>query len=133
MKSRSFHISFGNLDDLAHQAKIAMTSENKVEAKHAAIFADLNDFMSFMFPSKFILLMMIKSKSISSMYELAQLVGRSQSGVLRDCRELEAMGFINLTHVGPRNAMRPSLSFDYNRLVVHTDAGDCYHVFPSAA
>ncbi len=132
MKNKSFHINFGSISDLADEARAAMKS-GKGSKEPSAMFSDLDDFMTFMFPSKFMLLMMIKAKQPSSMYELAQMVKRSQSGVLRDCKELEVMGFITLTQEGPRNSMRPTLSFDHDSLTVHTDAGECLHVLPSAA
>lgn len=135
MKNKNaFHITFGSIDDLAHEARQVLSgSVNKQNLGSSAMFADLNDFMSFMFPGKFMLLMMIKSKNPGSLYELAQLVNRSQSGVLRECKDLESMGFITLEKSGARNALKPELAFSYDRLVVHTEIGESSHVLPSAA
>ncbi len=129
--NKDFHIEFGKLEDVAEQAKVAMAhgpSVNKIN--DSAVFENLNDFMEFMFPGKFTLLMMIKAKSPGSLYELAQLVNKSQSGVLRECKELELMGFISLIKEGPRNSLVPRLKFEYDRIVVHGDTGDCYHTLP---
>ena len=67
------------------------------------------------------------------MYELAVMVSRSQSGVLRECIELEASGFITLKQEGARNSLKPELSFDYDRLAVHLDVGDSFFVLPTYA
>jgi predicted transcriptional regulator len=132
--NNAFHINFGSLEDLGREARQALSGVVKKEnIGRSALFADLNDFMSFMFPGKFMLLMMIKSRGPGSLYELAQLVGRSQSGVLRECKDLEAMGFIVLKKNGARNALKPTLSFDYDRLIVHTEAGESSHILPRAA
>lgn len=132
MTNKGFHINFGSFSDLADEARAALKA-GKGSPEPSAMFSDLNDFMSFMFPGKFMILMMIKARQPSSMYELAQMVDRSQSGVLRDCKELEAMGFIELNQEGPRNSLKPTLSFDYDCLVVHSTAGESRHVLPSAA
>jgi predicted transcriptional regulator len=131
MKNKHFHIYFGSIDTLAEQAKLALT--NGIKQESAAIFSNLDSFMRFMFPYKFMILMMIKTKKPGSLYELAQLSGRSQSGVLADCKELEAMGFICLEKTGPRKAMLPTLKFPYDSIIVHTEIGDSIHILPTAA
>lgn len=129
---KSFHIEFGTLDDLANKAKKAM-KEGKEQTSQAAMFGSFTEFMEFMFPTKFHVLMLIKVKNPKSLYELAQMIGKSQPGILKECRELELMNFITLEKSGPRNSLLPRLSFDYNRLIVHSDEGECSHTLPSAA
>lgn len=131
MKPKIFHINFGTFDSLAQEARRAVETQEKQTP--SAMFENLNEFMTFMFPVKFMLLIMIKARSPASLYELAQLVGRSQSGILNECKGLEAMGFIKLSQEGPRKALKPSLTFPYDALLVHTEAGDCTHSLPSAA
>ena len=132
MSDKSFHITFGSMKDLMNEARNALKTR-KGSPHPSAMFSDVNEFMSFMFPGKFLILMMIKSKKPSSMYELAVMVSRSQSGVLRECKELEASGFITLKQEGARNSLKPELSFDYDRLAVHLDVGDSFFVLPTYA
>jgi predicted transcriptional regulator len=103
----------------------------KVRLNISVRFTSLNELMSFLFPGKFLLLMMIRAKKPSSMYELAQMAGRSQSGVLGDCKELESVGLIILTKLGPRNSIRPSLPFDFKEICIHSDIGTSHHTFPT--
>jgi predicted transcriptional regulator len=128
----AFHIEFGSLDDLANRAKKAMTAGVK-QTSQSAMFGNLNEFMEFMFPTKFHLLMLIKVRQPKSIYELAQLIGKSQPGILKECRELELMNFITLEQNGARNALVPKLRFNYNRLIVHSVEGEFNHTLPSAA
>jgi predicted transcriptional regulator len=132
MKSEAFHVQFGTLQDLQKQAKSALKGTIvKENIGRSALFKDLNDFMTFMFPGKFIILMMIKATKPGSMYQLAQHVDRSQSGVLRECKDLEAMGFIKLkASSSPRKPFVPELAFNYDRIIVHTDKGECSHILP---
>lgn len=130
---KAFHIEFGSIDSLGKQAMQALDGKrNERNQGRSAMFTDLADFMSFMFPAKFMLLMLIKAKAPTSMYELAKLVKRSQSGVLKDCKELELMGFIDLKKTGPRNAMQPMLSWDFDSLLVHSDIGEVQYSLPKA-
>jgi predicted transcriptional regulator len=128
----AFHIVFGSLDDLANRAKKAMKAGVKQHAQ-SAMFGNLNEFMEFMFPTKFHILMIIKVRQPKSIYELAQMIGKSQPGILKECRELELMNFITLEKNGTRNALVPTLRFDYDRLIVHSADGEFSHTLPSAA
>lgn len=130
--NKSFHIIFGSIDDLADRARKAMVSGEEQQIQ-SAMFGSLVEFMEFMFPTKFQVLMAIRVKKPKSIYELAQTVGKSQPGILKECRELELMNFITLEKSGPRNSLRPDLSFDYDRIVVHSDQGDSCHMLPSVA
>ena len=76
MSEKSFHITFGSMKDLMDQAREALRIR-KGSPHPSAMFADVNEFMSFMFSGKFLILMMIKSRQPPSMYELAGMVSRS--------------------------------------------------------
>ena len=128
----AFHIIFGSLDDLAGRAKEAMKRGTE-QTTQSAMFDSFGDFMEFMFPTKFHILVLIKVRKPKSLYELAQMIGKSQPGILKECRELELMNFITLEQQGPRNSLVPRLSFEYDRIVVHSDEGECSHILPSAA
>ena len=91
------------------------------------------EFMAFMFPTKFHILMLIKVRQPKSIYELAQMIGKSQPGILKECRELELMNFITLKQNGVRNSLVPKLSFAYDCLIVHSTEGEFSHTLPSAA
>ena len=128
----AFHIIFGSLDDLANRAKKAM-KEGIEQTSQSAMFGTLTEFMAFMFPTKFHILMLIKVRQPKSIYELAQMIGKSQPGILKECRELELMNFITLKQNGVRNALVPKLSFAYDCLIVHSAEGEFSHTLPSAA
>ncbi len=75
--------------------------------------------------------MAIKTEQPKSIYQLAKLVHRQQNAVLRDCDELRAFGFIKFD-LGERNAKIPTLSFNYNKIVVHDLRGFQTHQLPAA-
>jgi predicted transcriptional regulator len=132
MKSKTLHILFSNLEDLAQEVKQAMrTREPSKHAGKEIRFESYFSFMSFLFPHKFSLLVAIKTESPKSVYQLAQLVDRQQNAVLRDCDELEAFGFIKYES-GERNAKIPKLAFDYDTIVVHDQRGYQSHQLPAA-
>ena len=128
---KAFHIKFGSIDDFGDAARRSLQGKgDPLDVGCSAMFENLNEFMSYMFPSKFTLLMMISAKRPKSIYELAKHAGLAQSGVLKDCKELESMRFITLKQGGSRNAMVPALAFNYDRLVVHATDGDSAHILP---
>lgn len=123
MNDKTFHINFESLADAIQDAKKAI-KQGKVVGNpgREASFENFSSFMSFMFPNKFALLIAIKLESPKSLYQLAQVVDRPQSAVLKDCDELENMGFI-IYDKGSRNSKIPKLSFDYDTLLVHDRRG----------
>ena len=129
--SKDLHIKFGSFSDLIEEAKTAIKSG--VGQEYSDIrFESYTSFMNFMFPNKFELLVAIKVGSPNSLYQLAQLVSRHQSIVLKECNELEALGFISYEE-GARNSKKPTLSFDYECIVVHDSRGNQSHILPQAA
>ena len=134
MDNKAFYIEFGSIDDFAQHAKDAMGGQ--VDPKRigrSCMFADFEDFMKFMFPEKFALLLTIEAKNPVSMYDLAKLVSRPQPTVLKDCKQLEGFGFISLEAVGPRNSLKPRLAFNYNKIIVQSDLGIIKHEFSDVA
>ena len=132
--AKSFHIEFGNVDDFLDHAKEAL--EGKVVERRigrSAMFNSFDEFMAFMFPHKFKILLYIKTKNPNSMYELAKELGRAQPAVLKDCKQLQGMNFIKLIPEGPRKSLRPQLSFEYDRIIVHSEDGKIKHILPSVA
>ena len=132
MKSKSLHILFGSLEELAREVKMALQEKKPSKFVGKDIrFENYAAFMNFLFPNKFSLLVAIKTEQPKSVYQLAKLVDRQQNAVLRDCDELEAFGFIKY-NLGERNAKIPTLAFDYDTIVVHDQRGFQMHQLPAA-
>ena len=77
-------------------------------------FDSLNDLMRSASKARLELFQSIKEKKPQSLYELAQMIGKDQSYVLRESRALESMGLINLveTKNGGRDRLRPEALYD---------------------
>lgn len=136
--NKTFIVTFATLAEIASDAKIALDSfeaDGAIDpnAGQVASFEDLDSFMTFMFPTKFVLLMLVKTHSPNSLYELAQISGKSQPTVLRECKLLEAMGFLTLAKEGPRKSLVPRLAFDYDTIEVRSPQGISRHSLPTAA
>lgn len=132
--AKSFHIEFGSIDSFINNAKSALDGEIAERRKgRTAMFESFDNFMQFMYPHKFKILLYIKTKNPSSIYELAKEIGRAQPAVLKECKQLEGMNFIKLTPEGPRNSLKPELSFQYDRIIVHSEEGKIKHILPSVA
>jgi predicted transcriptional regulator len=134
MSDKIFHITFESISDFIEQARKSMRgSVDKKNIGRSASFKDFNQFMDFMFPQKFTILVAIKMHKPKSLYEIAKITNLPQSSVLKECNALESSGFITLKEEGSRSAKVPELTFDYNEIRVHADFGDCTHTFPKKA
>lgn len=133
MKSKTLHIQFSSIDDLAKETKEILKTQKADEFVGRDIrFENYDQFMGFLFPNKFALLVAIKVEQPQSLYQLAQMISRQQSAVLRDCDELEMLGFIKY-ETGPRNSKIPRLAFEYDTIVVHDKRGLQSHQLPKKA
>ena len=133
MKNKTLHIQFSSIDDLAREAKEILKTKKADEFAGRDIrFENYDQFMGFLFPNKFSLLVAIKIEQPQSLYQLAQIIGRQQSAVLRDCDELEMLGFIKY-ETGPRNSKIPRLPFEYDTIIVHDNRGIQSHQLPKKA
>lgn len=133
MENKTLHIQFSNIDELAAETKeILRTKKADPFAGRDIRFENYDQFMGFLFPNKFALLVAIEVERPQSLYQLAQLIGRQQSAVLKDCDELEMLGFIKY-ETGPRNSKVPTLAFEYDTILVHDKRGIQSHHFPKQA
>ncbi len=132
-KDRSIHIQFSSIDDVFAELRTALkTQKEDAFAGREVRFESYMQFMNFMFPQKFALLVAIKTEKPRSIYNLAQIVDRHQNAVLKDCDELKALGFI-VYEKGERNSNIPKLAFDYNTIIVHAPRAVQTFCFSDAA
>ncbi len=90
-----------------------------IQPKDVLIFESVNGFRNFMTLHKLELLSMIATKKPKSIYELAQMVGRSIAPVQKDCNSLEQSHFIIYKkQIGGRGTLTPKLKFNYNTIHV---------------
>jgi predicted transcriptional regulator len=77
-------------------------------------FDNLDDLMRSASKSRLELFQSIREKKPSSLYELAQLIHKDQSYVLRESKALESIGLISLTSVkdGGREKLKPEALYD---------------------
>ena len=134
MNDKTFHITFESIGDFIEQARQSMRGNiNQKNIGRSASFKNFNQFMDFMFPHKFTILVAIKIHKPKSIYEIAKITNLPQSSVLKESNALEASGFITLKEEGARSAKIPELTFDYDEIRVHAEFGDCTHTFPKVA
>lgn len=116
MSLKALNIIFKELDDLFSEMNEAIESNSElVEKKDTLTFDSPKTWRSFMSNQKLEILTAIARLHPESVYGLAKQLGRASQHVLKDCRELETFGFINLAETqSARNSLRPELKFDYD-------------------
>ena len=88
-------IIFKSIDMLEKEMlDLPKTGIGYIQPKDVLIFESVNGFRNFMTLHKLELLSMIATKKPKSIYELAQMVGRSIAPVQKDCNSLEQSHFI---------------------------------------
>ena len=120
MGNKTLHIQFSTLDGLVEDLENAIkTGKPDQYVGQDVRFESYSQFMNYLFPHKFTLLVAIKADRPTSVYQLAKLVNRHQNAVLKDCDDLKSMGFIDYEVGGDRNSKMPKLAFDYDTILVH--------------
>ena len=113
-------ISFKNLNDLEKDLLDVFKSRTPlIQPKNTIYFDHINSFRSFMTFQKLEILAITAKLKPKSIYELAQMLGRSLAPVQKDCQILERTGFIKLKkEKGGRGTLTPYLKFDYDRIII---------------
>jgi len=113
-------ISFKDFDEIKKELlEVFKTRIPQIQPKNTIYFDNINSFRNFMTFQKFEILAIIANSKPKSVYELAQMLGRSLAPVQKDCQILEGTGFIKLKkEKGGRGTLTPGLKFDYDRIIV---------------
>lgn len=121
MKNRKLlKIVFRSIDETMQLLlDLPKTGAGYNQPKNVLIFESVNGFRNFMTLQKIELLSIIATKKPKSIYELAQMVGRSIAPVQKDCNSLEQSHFIVFKkEIGGRGSLTPKLKFNYNTIHV---------------
>lgn len=128
-------IRFESEEQVFEKVEKALKSRKKhLQPEDTKTFSSVKDFQSFLTVHKIALLATIYNNKPESVYQLAKLVGRTFPSVKKDCDTLEAAGFITQDETGDaRGTKTPSLSFNYNSIVVYLPNTTYSHNFETAA
>lgn len=125
MKStKALHIKFKSLEDLKNELlDLPKKKQSYIQPRNVILFESLNSFRNFMTIQKLEILMAISTKNPKSVYELAQIVGRAIAPVQKDCHSLAKAQFIYFVKEnGGRQALKPLLRFNYDRIQVEMES-----------
>lgn len=90
-------------------------------------FDSIETFKRFMSQNKLQILIAISRRRPESIYQLEKLLSRKYPHVLKDCRQLEAFGFIKLVDIkGAKKQLQPKLIFDYDLIKVNSELEEIF-------
>ncbi len=69
-------------------------------------------------PERIRIISMIKEKKPKSIYELAKMLGRNRSSVMRDLKHLTTLGLVEFDDSGRRNRKRPVVKYEEINIVI---------------
>ena len=124
MKLKPLKITFESLDDFmtkSHKALAEAVQDKKksIQKKDVMVWASVEAYQQFMSDQKYTILAAIYKYHPHSVYQLAKILNRAQQNVARDCDLLHGHGFIKFEELGGgRKVKTPTLSFDYNAIMV---------------
>ncbi len=126
MKTKPLIIKFQTPEDFATQSKKHLSKvlhskgQNRFVPPHnELIWGSVAAYQKYMSDQKYTILATIYKHQPQSVYQLAKLLERAQPNVARDCKTLEAHGFITFEDSGDsRGGLVPQLAFDYNAIIV---------------
>jgi len=123
MRLEVLNINFKNRDELMSDIRGALfEGEELAHNKKEITFDSIDTFKRVISQNKLQVLMAISQLKPDSIYQLEKYVGRSYPHVLKDCRQLESLGFINLREVesaGGKKQVKPELIFEYDLIKVN--------------
>ena len=97
MKLKALNINFQNSDDFIGEIAMALGGKGKaVDKKNTITFDSIETFKRVVNQNKLEILMAISQLNPKSIYQLEKLIKRNYPAVLKDCRQLESLGFIKL-------------------------------------
>lgn len=132
-KLKSLDIFISTREDFLFDAENTLTQGAEQSKKRKMTFDSLETFNKVLSLNRIGVLKAIARLRPSSVNQLAKLLGREQPHVHKDCKYLEAMGFILLKEGGgAKKQYTPKLSFDYDIIRLKTQPEDCLLISESA-
>ena len=112
-----------DIDDCIFNGKDPITSNNSIS------FDSYESFKRLIGPNKIQILMAISRFKPESIYQLEKYLNRQYPHVLRDCKQLENLGFIKLVKsVSTKKQLRPSLIFEYDLIKIDTPIQQVWNI-----
>lgn len=122
MKLKILNVKFEGRDDFMNDIRESLfEGKDPSKGNKDLSFDSIETFKRFMSQNKLQILMAISRLKPESIYQLEKILSRKYPHVLKDCRQLEALGFIKLIEAdGARKQLQPELVFDYDLIKVNS-------------
>lgn len=130
MKLTTLTIEFESVDTFMKDIENSLFKGKDPSVKNKSLsFDSYETFKRFMSPNKIQILMAISRLRPESVYQLEKMLNRKYPHVLKDCRQLENIGFITLNKSNKlKKQLRPSLIFDYDLIRVNSTLEQVYNI-----
>ena len=128
MSLKVLDISFMNRDEFLINTKEDILKERRPKRKEL-FFDSIQTFKKFMNQNKLQILMAISRLKPTSIYQLEKIINRKYPHVLKDCKQLAALGFINLIESNKaKKQLHPKLTFDYDFIRVRSEIEEIFPI-----
>lgn len=130
MKLKILNVKFESRDDFMSDIEASLfEGKGSSEGNSSLSFDSFETFRRFMSPNKVQILMAISRLKPESIYKLEKLLDRKYPHVLKDCRQLEDLGFIRLVESsGVKKQLQPELVFDYDLIKVNSTLEQVFNI-----
>jgi predicted transcriptional regulator len=131
MSLKILNINFTNREDFLYEIRGALFEGKEIEnTKEDEIsFDNVETFKRVISQNKLQILMAISRLKPESIYQLEKFVNRKYPHVLKDCRQLESLGFIKLIESeGAKKQLHPKLIFDYDLIRVKSEIEEVFAI-----
>lgn len=130
MKLSVLTIQFESVDDfMADIEDCIFNGKDPAISNKSLSFDSFETFKRLISHNKIQVLIAISRLKPESIYQLEKLLNRQYPHVLKDCRQLENLGFIKLIESnGVKKQLRPSLVFEYDVIKVDTPLQQVFNI-----
>ena len=120
MKLRTLDINITSTNEFLNDLKLSIYGETRHDNSSCSLsFDSIETVKKVLTQNRLEILMAIAREKPGSIYELAKFLHREHNHVVKDCKTLEAFGFIFLDLAeGSKRQYIPNLSFDYDLIRV---------------
>ena len=132
MSLEVLNIDFQNKDEFLNEIRGSLFEGEKTQSYEKELsFDSIDTFKRVMSQNKLQILMAISRLRPESVYQLEKyLPNRKYPHILKDCRQLESLGFIKLIeNEGAKRQLRPELVFDYDIIKVNAKNRELMEIF----
>lgn len=132
MSLKVLNINFQNKDEFLNEIRGALFAGEKTKSQEKELsFDSIDTFKRLMSQNKLQILMAISRLRPESIYQLQKyLPNRKYPHILKDCRQLESLGFIKLVESeGAKRQLRPQLTFAYDIIKVNPKIPELVEIF----